>query len=188
MAPLQAALGASRVGSCISSGAKAAAPRVLATPLGRRAPTTDAVAVAAASASASSSSQHPSETRLTRPEHGGRQLDSPGSSSQVRRRSRRRGGRSAGRNDGAAVASLSASASAPSFEQAEAALGERSSSNISSASEEASGSPSASLSDPEGEFYCRCELAVLWKTQSSWEMREVKLECCKRQAARRRLA
>ena len=162
MAPLQAALGASRVGSCISGAKAAAAPRVVATPLGRRAPTTDAVAVAAASASASSSSQHPSETRLTRPEHGGRQLDSSGSSSQVLRRTRR-GGRSAGRNDGAAVASLSASASAPSFEQAEA-LGERSSSGISSALEEASGSPSASLSDPEGEFSLRCVAAVNWRS------------------------
>lgn len=133
MAPLQAALGSSRVGFGGAKQAAAAAPRVIATPSGRRATTDAAVAVAAAASASASSSQHqPSETRLTRPEHGGRQLDIAGPSSQARGRSRR-----AGRSDGfaSAVASLSASASAaPSFEQAEA--------SSSSTLEEASASPS----------------------------------------------
>lgn len=153
---MQAALGASRVGFGGAKQAAAVAPRITATPSGRRAPTmTDAVLAVADAASASSSFSSlasSSETRLTRPEHGGRQLDIPGSSSQARRRSRR-----AGRNDGFAAgvvvaASASASASAaPSFEQAEA--------SSSSALKEASASPSHA----EGESCCRrvvdCELA-----------------------------
>ena len=194
MATLQAALGASRVVGSFVGGATAAPRVVAATPLGRRTPTTTTNA-AAASAS-SSSFQRPLETRPTPPEHGGRQLEGgvAASSSRVRRRTRR-GGRSTGRNDGTA----SASPPAPSFEQtsssaaASAVLDESAGSISGSASEEASSSPSAELTAPEGERVALVNWLVPRKRLMSRETR-LKREREERQNAasarrrRRRLA
>jgi hypothetical protein len=145
MASLRPSLGASRVGSCIGRGGKAVSRVVVAlppTPLGRQ--TTNAVVVASSPSSASSSQQPyvPSETRPTRPEHAGRQLDSSGSAStRVRRRSRRR------RQGDANASAASASASAPSFEQTSSSALE----GGSGVDSEPFGSSGAELSAPEGE-------------------------------------
>jgi len=145
MASLRPSLGASRVDSCIGRGGKAVSRVVVAlppTPLGRQ--TTNAVVVASSPSSASSSQQPyvPSETRPTRPEHAGRQLDSSGSAStRVRRRSRRR------RQGDANASAASASASAPSFEQTSSSALE----GGSGVDSEPFGSSGAELSAPEGE-------------------------------------